>query len=70
MTQKYIKAQEKLTEIMNTKMEIMFKGKTIHSVKADFNREAVTFIFTDGTVAEITTYKGDDELKVYRKVEP
>lgn len=70
ITEKYIKAQEKLTEIMNIKLDIIFTGKTVYSVKADFNREVVVFIFTDGTVAEMTTYKGDDELQINRKVEP
>lgn len=59
-----------LTKLFQNKLDIIFNGKTIHSVEADKYREVITFIFTDGTTCDIQAREEDQELSVYRKVEP
>ena len=59
-----------LTKILQNKVDIIFNGRTIHSVTVDKYREVLTFIFTDGTVCDVQCRDAEEELTVYRKVEP
>lgn len=62
--------EQTLTKLFQNKLDIIFKGKTIHSVECDKYRECITFVFTDGTVCDVQAREEDQEMAVYRKVEP
>lgn len=68
--EQHLAYEQSLTMIFQKKLDIIFKGKTIHSVECDKYRECITFVFTDGTTCDIQAREDDQELTVYRKVEP